>query len=300
MYIDETDPGAMEVLLKTALIQLRAMSRLTISAQDSFDLGGYLLYLINSPRFPLAVDPLLIVSDNDEDKMIRAEGILSVVVTQPVTDSTFLDLGCGEGHVAAQAALTAKLSVGYDIVPQEWDRYPAKDNLVFTDAWDQVVAKAPYDAILLYDVLDHVTTEYPSNVLERAKTVLKPSGRVYVRFHPWCSRHGTHLYRQLNKAYIHMFFTEKQLAEMGYHGIPTVKIIQPLQTYASWLSKTGFKVIGQADVVREPIEDFFMQPHFANMIKAHWKNSPDTDLATGAKFPTIPTAVQFVNYVLSL
>src|ERR1019366_10098171 len=53
--------------------------------------------------------------DSSEDKEFRAQDILSDLIK--LDELTFLDYGCGEGHIVMEAAKTARLEVGYDINP---------------------------------------------------------------------------------------------------------------------------------------------------------------------------------------
>jgi hypothetical protein len=61
--------------------------------------------------------------------------------------------------------------------------------------------------VFLYDVLDHAIDAEQAYIKE-AHRCLAPNGTVYVRCHPWTSKHATHLYKQgINKAYFHLFLT---------------------------------------------------------------------------------------------
>ena len=61
---------------------------------------------------------------------------------------------------------------------------------------------------------------------------MEENSRLFVRFHPYTSRNGTHLGNQINKAYIHLIFSDDELAkrmqarpispptaERGYHKL---------------------------------------------------------------------------------
>lgn len=273
---------------------------MTVETSDSFDIADVIPYLIND-RWPAAVDPLLIADQNSEpDKFSRAHAIINMVLSTPIGKETrFLDFGCGEGHVVNTAADQAGVAVGYDAVVQGWDRFPVRSNQVFTSDWSEVVKNRPYNIVLLYDVLDHAKDENDAIMcLRMIKDVLAPEGRVFVRCHPWCSRHGTHLYQKLNKAYIHMFLTDAQLESMGAKGLPTIKVIHPLQTYSHWFDIAGLRTLSNS-VVREVVESFFLEPTIAGIIKSHWKNSSFVNLANGTEFPSYQCSQQFVDYVLA-
>lgn len=176
--------------------------------------------------------------------------------------------------------------------------------MTLTTSWKEVVKKAPYDIIMLYDVLDHI--EGPvSNIakeLKNIKSILRPGGSVYVRCHPFCSRHGTHLYQKINKAFIHLIFTEEELEKLGYgkeFQLPTRKIIHPIITYNEWFKTANFQLYKRDHVYREAVEPFFENiPLVAKRIKDHWKDSSDKNLKSGKGFPRIQLEQQFVDYIL--
>jgi len=61
-----------------------------------------------------------------------------------------------------------------------------------------------YDFILINDVLDHAAD--PLDMLEQVNKIRNPETKIVVRCHPWTSRHGTHVYKQMNKAFLHLIF----------------------------------------------------------------------------------------------
>jgi len=299
MNITETNKTRIQALMKIASEQVAGIDSLSIQINDGFDIEPFVPYLIND-QWPLAVDPLLIADPNsEEDKTSRAHGILSIVVTDPVTGK-FLDFGCGEGHVVAQVATTASLSVGYDPVQQgSWSNFKPASNMVFTTTWDDVVKRGPYDAILIYDVLDHLKDEAEAvDSLKKVKSVLTDNGKVYVRCHPWCSRHGTHLYLSVNKAYLHLCLSEKSLDALGYKYLHTIKVIHPLQTYGKWLQSAGFDTPLSLNIIPEGVEAFFKQPALAALVKSNWKDSPEENFSSGKDYPEWQMRQQFVDYVL--
>jgi hypothetical protein len=121
------------------------------------------------------------------------------------------------------------------------------------------VAGPPYDVYLMYDVLDHVTDRHPSEVLNSVAAQLADGGRIYVRLHPWTSRHGTHLYNQLNKAFLSVYLTPKELADMGLHERPTRRgFIGPVDEYRAWVYGSGLATKRER-VYRSPVEPVFEQ-----------------------------------------
>jgi SAM-dependent methyltransferase len=173
--------------------------------------------LLGSGQWPQAAPDFLICEESDKDKYERAEGILAYM-GQDIKGKKFLDFGCGEGHVAQKAVeLGAESAIGYDtkqLGGLTWDSQTG--NCLLTTDIEKAKAGGPYDLILLYDVLDH--SEDPVNILATARDMLAPQGRIYVRCHPISSRHATHLYKKINKAYIHLVFTDDELKQLGYEN----------------------------------------------------------------------------------
>ena len=205
-----------------------------------------------SDQWPKAVDPKIICT-NDEMAFNRANSILDLVIGEHLEGKSFLDFGCGEGHVVMRALTQKpKFVLGYDINMSKCKF----NNEHFTSEFDMVANHAPYDIILLQDVMDHLT-EDPVTVLKRLKSVLEQDGRIYIRNHPWCSRHGSHLYTQINKAYAHLIFDESELSRIGgYVNDHTIKIYNPLETYRSWFIDAGYKICNEI-VINKKIDKYF-------------------------------------------
>ena len=216
--------------------------------------------LLNSNEWPQAVYTTQIADENsDKDKRERAEGIIDIILP-PVDGKKFLDFGCGEGHVVACVAGTASVSVGYDIVQDSksgFDWNNESGNFFLTTDFDSVKNKGPYDIILIYDVLDHAQESTPKEILLKAASVLAEGGKIYLRTHPWCSRHGGHAYRKINKAFVHLVFTEEELRSMGVDFIPNMRVMKPIDTYNSWIKDAGLKTATQQELDLQDVEPFF-------------------------------------------
>jgi len=245
----------------------------------------HLKELLRSNAWPAAIVPeFMCRPDSETDKHERAVNILTGLV--PLQKLSFLDFGCGEGHVAWQAACTAKKVVGYEIEDQPWGHL-VKDNLYFTTNFNDVKQHGPYDVILLYDVLDHC--DDPVAILKQAKQVRKSNGPVYVHCHPWASRHATHLYHTINKAFLHLVFSEKELLKLGFKGTKTLKLLHSMETYRKWFADAGLHVKMEAPH-RKPIEDFFFRDtHISRRIRANWPGTLPHDEVT----------LESVDYVLA-
>lgn len=244
---------------------------------------------LNLPSWPDAIEPALICSDTEEDKFERADGILDLIITRPLTNLRFLDFGCGEGHVVIKSAERGTaVSVGYDIKRTGSAAWEVDNPLLTTDL-EKVAQHGPFDVILLYDVLDHAENISPSEILQQVKSLLAKDGRVYVRCHPWCGRHGGHLYRQINKAFVHLVLTTEELAVLGVTLEHTLKIIRPFWTYKQWVSSAGLVQESQ-QIVKNPVESFF---HTNETIRSRIQTSLRMDT-----WPSVQLEQSFVDMVL--
>lgn len=253
-----------------------------ISAETRF--LNYLTDLVKSDTWPAAVMPELLCRQNcEDDKVCRAEAIVAELAS--LEGLTFLDFGCGEGHCAREALKRgAKKVMAYDLVPQQW---PA-DGVSYSSAWETVQEFGPYDVILLHDVIDH-SPERPEEVFRKIKGVRSGNGPVYARFHPWCSRHGTHAYHKVNKAFVHLIFKDEELKELGVEFFATQKFHRPVDLYRKLVVEAGFKIEYQ-NVLKKPVEEFFMNNDF---IKERLQK-----IFVG-KIPTDDLQLEFVDMVLS-
>lgn len=133
--------------------------------------------------------------------------------------------------------------------------------------------------------------------MNKLKQVTKSGTSIYIRCHPFCSRHGTHLYQQLNKAYVHLVFTEEEQKAMGLTPLFIRKIIHPMITYKYWFKLAGFNLSKKDQVYKETIEPFFStNPIVAKRIQSHWKESHEESLRTGKRFPDLQLNQCFVDY----
>lgn len=244
--------------------------------------------LANSDLWPPAVPPELICEDNESVKLERAGGILTELRVV-LENKKVLDFGCGEGHVPYLAAdLLQGNVVGYDLIDQNWSHFNSNPNLIFTTDFNVVKENGPYDVIIVNDVLDHTEESYKETLSKISSVLSKRNGKVYLRCHPWTSRHASHLYKQLNKAYLHLVFTPEELTKMGLTPLPTQKSKTPNSTYVKAIHESNLRILKQ-EKITQPLELFFTtRPEIYNRIKAPW----------GEKFPTEFLEVQFVDYIL--
>jgi 2-polyprenyl-3-methyl-5-hydroxy-6-metoxy-1,4-benzoquinol methylase len=245
--------------------------------------------LTKSNIWPEAIEEALVASDTEEGKNNRAEGIIEFMNAN-LKGKKFLDYGCGEGHVARRAVdHGAVLSVGYDPIVKDF----STPGLILTS---KPLTEGDFDVVLLYDVLDH--TDDPVTILKLINRFKKTEGEVHVRCHPWTSRHGTHLYRKLNKAYLQLIFTPQELLGMGLKGDKTTRLIDPIKTYKEWFKQAGLEIVVES-TIKQDVETFFTtRPTIVRRIKENWWGSADPDLASGKKFPHEAMQIQFADFVL--
>lgn len=241
---------------------------------------------VQSDSWPVAVNPEFLCNNAEKEKL-RARSIVELVIAENFDDQKFLDFGCGHGHVPPivhQAG--AQISIGYD--PNEFFENHRTEEYTLTSSWERVTEDAPYDIILLHDVLDHCID--PIEALLQIKGVLSQSGRIYVRNHPWCARHGGHLYLTKNKAFLHLLMDEVELQRLeGLTCVPTTKILYPLPTYRDWFKKAGLHIRSELPITSE-VEDFFLdQAHLYNRLAKQWNNIAEIK---------DNMAIDFVDYVL--
>lgn len=216
--------------------------------------------LLESDEWPEAIFQVQIADENSEsDKEERAEGITDMILP-PLEGKKFLDFGCGEGHIVNYASKSAGMSVGYDIVKNSKSRFEWElegENVLLTTDLEKAKSKGPYDVILLYDILDHAQVQTPEEILKIVCSLLSEEGKVYLRTHPWTSRHGGHAYRKLNKAFMHLVFTEEELKSMDIELEPNMKVKFPISSYNSWIKDSGLVKSMEPELDEQEVEIFF-------------------------------------------
>jgi hypothetical protein len=202
--------------------------------------------LITSSDWPPAVNPFLICKE-ECDELKKAEAILELMINEPLDNKTFLQISLGKPYCADLAPnYGAKISDGIDLNTSK------------------LTINQNYDLILLFDVLDHVNDF--QQIFKKIKNYVNPQGFVYVRFHPFNSRHATHDY-VLNKAYSHFFLNRSPLKHNGP------------KDYKKLIDVCGFKIVYEREYPVQ-LEDFFINGK-GKIIK---KFSPQT--------------IQFIDYKL--
>lgn len=216
--------------------------------------------LMSIPSWPEAAPEKLNRKASKKDMIDRANSVLDFTIGRSLQGKKFLDFGCGAGWEAYQAHLLGAETSGYDIVSSsEW-----KDmNGTFFTTDIQELKKDYYDCILLMDVLDHC--QDPMLIMSQVKSLIKKNGVVYVRCHPWTSRHATHLFKQgINKAYLHLFLTYTEIAQfLSEPPIFTRPEKNPLEAYHWWFHEFDIK---KESAITEPVDNFFKIDAFKNLL----------------------------------
>ncbi len=196
--------------------------------------------LLESPEWPEAAPGFLICQNTEEDKINRAKFIidLTVAAVGDLKGRKFLDFGCGEGHTTRVATDLGAVATGYDL---EHD-------------WEAVKTQGPFDAVLIYDVLDHC--QDPVKALTQLSEVVTPETKIFCRCHPWPGPHAAHCHQQKNKAYIHLVFTEKELRLLGIEPMFVRKVKFPVREEYQWFSDAKFSVTSHS-VEKTVVSDFF-------------------------------------------
>ena len=289
--------NTVEIKESQGTVSAQSMATIPVPTDNDFE---FFTKAIKGDQWPVAANPASICRpDSEEDKLNRASGVVSLMIEDNLAGKKFLDFGCGEGHMAAEASNVAAYSTGYDITNQRWDHIPQKANLLLTSSWDAMKNHGPYNVILIFDVLDHANVDdgmdAPGVLLKRVvDELLLPNGKVYLRCHPWCSRHGTHIYTEVNKAFPHVVLTEEELLATGMNmGQKVHKVIAPLLTYRGWIAQSGLQIENER-VIKVPIEPFFKTPKIAQRI------IDNCALLEGGQYvyPDFQLSVSFVDYIL--
>ena len=244
--------------------------------QDLMDIGCW----------PEAVPHFLASSTTDKDQKQRATSVMDMVLDRAIEGANFLDFGCGEGWTTLEAKNRGANAVGYDLVSSpKWNEMNGPK---FVTSLDDV--GGDLDVVMLYDVLDHCMD--PEELMASIHSRLKKTGVVYVRCHPWTSRHATHLFKQgLNKAYMHMFLSWDEIYELTKQKPMFTRVEKdPVQAYRWWFK--NFKIVKER-MTKEPVSDFFKHPDFKTLL------TNEQNLLNVDDFLKL-MEIQFVDYVLTL
>ena len=285
----------LSLFLKELLEQENKLAPEPVSITDKIKETSSLKLMCKKGNWPEAIPEEFICGEDYDSRMFRAYGIIEQYLQLDLTQKKFLDFGCGDGLVAEVALKCgAEVSVGYDIkIDDLWDKIEKKDNLILTDNLDDFIGYK-FDLILLNDVLDHCDDK----ALQTISSILADNGTVYCRCHPWTSRHGSHAYKKLNKAFIHLIFTDEELYRLDVDPIKTLRTLDPIATYQEVIKKNNFIIKSEKTAIT-PVEILFsLDPVIVRRIKNHWIEQGDNPYADGDAFPREILEIDFVDYIL--
>jgi hypothetical protein len=96
--------------------------------------------------------------------------------------------------------------------------------------------------VVINDIIDHL--EKPVYWLKQLADLINPdSGRIFIRCHPYTSKNGTHLGEQMNKAFLHLVFSDDELATLGITNKYTMKILDFSNSYQRFFEEAGLKIV---------------------------------------------------------
>jgi len=211
--------------------------------------------LVNGDNWPKAVPDFLLCDPfSEESKIDRAKGMAASYWFGDAKGKKILDFGCGQHHLVSELNEIGFKAFGYDIV-KNWS-----DGLPLTNSLEEAKSWGPFDEIFVYDVIDH--SQNPVQLIKDIKSLSNEKTIVKVRSHPWSSRHGGHVYHKINKAFVHLVFSENELLELGVDQsilrmMPVQKVaLNPKKIYTDWFENVGVSSL-KIGATRSDLEKFF-------------------------------------------
>ena len=255
--------------------------------------------LLKSNEWPAAVEDENILGK--EQGKIKAYATLETLVRNDMEGMRVLDLNCEDGLCCLSAVkdFSARKAVGYASLQSgnanERQEVISHERVTLTSEWSVVEENGPYDIIFANDVLDH-SNDF-DKTLEKVQKIRSEVSRVFIRCHPWVSRHGAHLHAQINKAFVHLVFSPEELQNMGYEPKRfTHRLLDPLASYSQLFQKIGFSTV-RYEPVRTTVEPFFYtNERVMRRIKEKWQTM--SGYSDGKKFPREFMEIEVVDYTL--
>ena len=246
----------------TKMIDNSSPTLSTLSKEDKLKELTELRYEIKKDTWPEAED----LKTSKTQKHLK---LLGELVSAPFKNKSVLEFGCSDHELSSiiKNKFDAKQVVSFDhFLYQELDQNLLDQNVIFTDIFKVVQQAAPYDIIIAHDVLDHL--DKPVLWLKQmAQVCNKTSGRLYVRCHPWTSRNGTHLSQQMNKAFLHLIFSDDELATLGISNKYTRKITDNIETYKRFFEEANLRLLNHKIYTKSMELVILKNPVVANRIK---------------------------------
>lgn len=232
-------------------------------------------------NWPEAIPSYMIVK-NESEKQFRAIQVVGLMandfaglIANDFDGVNILDCGCGDGYISRELAGHAK-TVGYDIkTSNTWQHMLGNgvpNKLTYTTS-KSAVEELKYDFIIMHDVIDHIEREDPVQLLTWVRSLLTDNGRIFLRAHPWTSKHGGHLYEDgFNKAYLHLALTLDEMARAGFKMQPNLRIARPMAAYEHMFTQAGLNIIERKGHTEQP-DRFFTGEILDRIIKVTWRGA---------------------------
>lgn len=244
--------------------------------------------MVFSDNWPKAVPEYMLTDERDyQECLSRGCDILQFLIKEEVKGKRFLHYDLRDGSVVQVARDMKSDAFGYcDSFDVIWN-----NEFVLND-YDELVKQSPFDVIFLWDVLDHVVEEKSNEIIKSCYNLLSRGGTIYCRLHPWCGRHGADVYRQLNKSFIHLLFSEREFESLEI-AIPfNKKVLQPDVIYRKWFEE-------YFDITKEEIDRWPIEPFFENGLLFHrFLRNFDLDRKNKASLPLKYLEQDFVDLTM--
>ena len=179
--------------------------------------------------FPKVVHPFNLQNDGGKTYAMwqfeKGEDTVRLFLQRYTLEDLFLgkrvlDLGCGAaGKSLYYVTQGAEHVTGVEIVAHYQEEAESlAEQLGLSDRFTFVCASAlslpfpdgSFDTIIMNDFMEHVSD--PAGVLRESLRLLAPGGKIYVNFPPYYHPYGAHLSDVINMPWVHLFFTERMLA----------------------------------------------------------------------------------------
>jgi SAM-dependent methyltransferase len=157
------------------------------------------------------------VQQYDPESLIKrgreqAQKITSLCRKHKLKAKSFLELGCGSGHVSGALINRGNRVTGVDLISEDYDPKTRKNGLDFvqSDVTRLPFRKNSFDFIYSFDSFEHISN--PEDSLREATAVLVPGGHIYLNFGPlYRSPFGLHAYHTLPIPYLQHLFPKQVL-----------------------------------------------------------------------------------------
>ncbi len=266
----------------------------TIKSWDSISTEKYATYnsattfSLNQPQWSPCLDQFDIMAMSIHGaKIIRGFEIASMLPDVPKAHR-ILDYGCGEGYVTYALKKYGFNIIGYDVKDYEtWEKY--FDRIMFSNDIDDQRLSRPYDLIILYDVIDHMDITRLVETFSRIRKMLDPNGHIFLRCHPFSSRHGRHL--MYNKSHVHLVLNNGELTNNNIDIGGDIKVTKPHTFYDDLFKLLSFKT--DSKLIHNTPVDEYVTKNLIEKIKINHYNLYDDMSDIKANL-----SVDFIDYLI--